>query len=99
MRGLEPQTPYMRSNKSGSTKACYIRVFGLFSRFLPILLPTENRINNRLRGDLRLFAKVVRDLDIAVLRCADVGVTEDSRITEVKTRHAGATTGRFTLRR
>ena len=56
MWGLEPQTPYMRSNKSGSAKACYIRVFGPLSRFLPIFLPTENRVKKRLHDDLRVAA-------------------------------------------
>jgi len=50
MWGLEPQTPYMRSD-SGA-KACYIRLFGLLRCFLPILLPTQDRVNNRLHADL-----------------------------------------------
>lgn len=50
--------------------------FSQLSRFLPILLPTENRGKYGLHGDLRLIAKIVRDLDIEVLRRADVGVTE-----------------------
>jgi hypothetical protein len=44
MGGLEPPAPYMRSNKSGSAKACYIGVFGPLRRFLPILLPTGEHV-------------------------------------------------------
>jgi hypothetical protein len=51
MWGLEPQTPYMRSREIDSTNPCSIRVFGALSRFLPIVLPTKDRVNNRLHGD------------------------------------------------
>ena len=47
----------MRSNESGSAKACYIRVFGLLHGFLPIAVPTENRGKDRLDG-MQCAAKI-----------------------------------------
>jgi hypothetical protein len=76
MGGLEPRAPYMRSSEIDWTDPCSIRVFGPLSRFLPIVLPTEDRVKNRLDGDLCLLPKVVRDLDIQVLRRANVGMAD-----------------------
>jgi len=61
--GLGPPTPYMRSRETVRRGACCIRVFGSFRHFLPIALPTEDRVKDRLHGDLCLIAKIVRDLD------------------------------------
>ncbi len=41
MGGLEPPTPYMRSNKSVLSKPFSMRVFCPLSRFLPSVLPLK----------------------------------------------------------
>ena len=37
--GLEPPTPYMRSKETDCRNACFIRLFGPLSRFLPFFSP------------------------------------------------------------
>ena len=49
MGGLEPPTPYMRSNKSGLTNPCSIRVSRPLSRLLPIVLPTKHPLRRPAR--------------------------------------------------
>ncbi len=78
MGGLEPPAAYMRSRENDWTDPCCIRVFRPLRRFLPISLPTQDRIKNRPHGDFRFIAKIVHGSDIEVLRGANVCVTEES---------------------
>ena len=78
MRGLEPRTPFMRSNKTDFSNACAIRDFGSLSSFLPIVLPTSGTLEELFHGGPSLIPKVLGDLNVEVLRRTDIGVPEES---------------------
>jgi hypothetical protein len=75
----------MRSRETDWAGTDSIRFFCPLSSFLPIFFPTENRGKNGLHGGLGLFPKVVRDLNIKVLRRANVCVKANNAAAALST--------------